>query len=820
MRWVQLEYVLKGIYLGLLLFVALQEPNIGGVELVALCTLGGLALALLLAATGKLRKGYRVRGKTFSFILFLLLESPELVYAGIVGGLAIGAHLIRRPGDESLMTASVVVGAFLGFVFGLLRRLRHRWGRMALVIVLAAGLAAAGLYYLNENPEHVTNKTLFGAHLLFGIPFFYVLTFAGRAEESEVEIGLICATAGAGLYLLNLTPAIRSIPFLVPVAVYYAYVTRVLPGLRVFKHGLRGHSHASVGKHREALTAFRRALELSPANKLAREGLWMVHRNMDLSQVGNDPEMLAMIDVDLCLGRAAALLIEAKPSEPRLQEARHLLDLVEKQRPVALPVVRYWRSVALLHQGQYEPAAQLLTQVIDPAQSPANDAHRQSVLFPAWQLALMGHGEMRTRVAEPQLEIPGRRLEAIAAVERQLKAEPEDGGAWDLKRLLYGSLTEAEYQTAGTDTPLPAFDYAYAQQLGLALIDDDGRWQRGAEYLRMAAHGLPVLGPSLFGQIAKAFERAGNAEGALHNYQLAQRAGRAVGPANLSDEDRKAFFHVVKHLGDTAAKAGDYDAAIDNYHLYTENENSGLETLRTLAELYERKGDPLSALRIVEKALIYDSGDKDLLQRKDKYYYSVTPEQLQAKLQWLRNAFDVPYCINKARSIVEAKNLSLEAMPDMAHWALHLAELAQVMEPANVTAMVLRARARLMRGERDEALVILEDLKCSKPEKFASGDDEDAWYVAHRLLGRMYMDELARPDLAIDAFLEFRKSAKSGADTLFRLGQAFEATGDMKKAARYYEQVTAYESHPLVSEAREALYRVQAETNRGVGSPE
>ena len=52
MRWLQLEYVFKGIYLGLLLFVALQEPSWAHVGLVALCTLGGLGLCLAGGAFG------------------------------------------------------------------------------------------------------------------------------------------------------------------------------------------------------------------------------------------------------------------------------------------------------------------------------------------------------------------------------------------------------------------------------------------------------------------------------------------------------------------------------------------------------------------------------------------------------------------------------------------------------------------------------------------------------------------------------------------------------------------------------------------------
>src|SRR5439155_1667499 len=82
--------------------------------------------------------------------------------------------------------------------------------------------------------------------------------------------------------------------------------------------------------------------------------------------------------------------------------------------------------------------------------------------------------------------------------------------------------------------------------------NDPARWQRGGEYLRMAARGLSAFGPTLFIQIAQANQRAGIIEGAWQNYELAKRAGRAVGPKNLSDEDRQAYFATVKTLGDAA----------------------------------------------------------------------------------------------------------------------------------------------------------------------------------------------------------------------------------------------------------------------------
>src|SRR5439155_26920085 len=104
MRWQQTEFLLKGVYLGLLVLVALQEPTWAQGAQTALITLGGLVLCLGIAAVQKLREGYRVRGRLVGFILFLILENPLLVYSGLVLGLTLGAYFIlNREMDETLL---------------------------------------------------------------------------------------------------------------------------------------------------------------------------------------------------------------------------------------------------------------------------------------------------------------------------------------------------------------------------------------------------------------------------------------------------------------------------------------------------------------------------------------------------------------------------------------------------------------------------------------------------------------------------------------------------------------------------------------------
>ena len=95
-----------------------------------------------------------------------------------------------------------------------------------------------------------------------------------------------------------------------------------------------------------------------------------------------------------------------------------------------------------------------------------------------------------------------------------------------------------------------------------------------------------------------------------------------------------------------------------------------------------------------------------------------------------------------------------------------------------------------------------------KPEKFAGGDDEEAWFLACQLLGDLYLNNLGRPDDAIACLQDYRKSPKAGARTYYRLGQAYEQKGDVARAVRCYQQVAAYDGNPLQPEAQDALYRL------------
>jgi tetratricopeptide (TPR) repeat protein len=810
------EYLLKGIFLGLVVYAALLQvgaPSSGTyadtLAPINLTALAGVGVALLLAAVVKLRQGYRARGRPLSFVLFLLLESPLLVYAGVLGGLLGGLYLNNYlhdlPLNTDLLLPCLGGGAALGVVFMLLRGIRKTEARLVAVFLVNAALAVGLLVWLTyDRPP--ADLTRFALQMLLGIPFFYLLTFTGQEEESEVEIGACCGLLGVGLWVLTYGQVqYQSFGYFLPLLLYIFYAIRVLPWLRVVKHAFRGMSHAAVGRYREALTAFRRALRLDPNNALAREGFWRVHRALDFEQLHNDPELLNLVDFDLCVERAGSLLVAGKPTADRMSEARRLLQLVLSQRADLAPAVEYWRAVADLHDQRYDEAETGLRNVLDPAHFGRDNPARRDVLMSAWRLALLLHPEMQRRVGEPEIAKPGRRMEAIAAVERHLAAAPNDGDAWGLKRLLYRDLSEDEYRQAAAEGQRPAFDHAYAAQLGLGLITDAEKWKRGAEYLRLAAEGLSMQATSLFVEIAKAQQRAGLDAESIPTFELARQAGRAVGPKNLSEAERKAYFATVKYLGDYALFHGDVIAALENYHLFTESENSGVETYRTLAELYEKKGDPLAAARATDQGLIYNPKDSDLLAKKGRYYYSITPEQLRERVDQVRVSFDTAYCLNEAKSILDGRR------SDDLEWldvAKHLLTLAAIVDPLSLTAKVLAARVRLRYGERDEAIAALEAVRTPKPEKFAGKEDEDAWFVSCQLLGDLYM-ETDRADLAVPCYNDFRKSVRSGAKTYFKLAQAYEKLGDAARAVKCYKQVAAYDGNPLAPDANDAISRLQ-----------
>lgn len=853
--WHRNEYILKGLFLGLWAFVALQVAvDREAVRVDLPWILGwvgfGLLLGLIAGTVLQFRRGARPWDNWAAFPMLVLLESPTFIYCGVVLGLTAGVFSGREfaepwagkvagwfgltfdqirhvtsaqfpdddprkgklPGDW--LGYCAFGGVLLGFGFYRLRQIADARWRFGLGLGIAAVCVYLGANYIGrlpglDGPDAPNVKFNLGVYILLGLPFFYLLTFCGEAEESEVEIMALCAALGVALDLMDFSGRFVSIggavAFLLPMTIYFVYATRVLPGLRVFKHVLRGYSYMNLGRLRESIYFFRRAVQLDPGSPLARAGMLALHNSLSPAVIDRDPGLAEILDFNLCLDRAQAYLIGGRvPAPAERAEADRFLGLVERNKPAYQARVDYLRAVSFTHAKNYDAAAETLAKLLSPETPNYHPGVRKQVLFPAWNLALLWSQEVERRVGWKELAKPGRRIEAIAAVERQLAADPQDSTAKELKTLLYSQLEESEFVAAAANGPPADFNYEYVEQLGLALVDDadPDRRDRGMAYLRIAGRGLPDRGPGIFKKLADVAERMGDAESTHAYLEQVKRCGAFVKPANLAPDQREVYFAALKKLADEADARGDYPSAVDDLRLYLAGGGRNeLETYRRLAELSGKAADPLNALLYAETGLTYSSSDADLLKKKDSYYYSVPEEKLQAAREQVAGYFDVPYCVRKAMAILNAKSDDL----DMLDWATHLSRLAQVMQPESNGVRLVRARCLLRRGEREAGIQILEDIREAKK---GSGDEEDAWYAATKIVGDLYLEELNRPDLAVKAYQDYKEYGKSGADTLFKLGKAYEAMGDQVNAAKFYNAVTAYEEHPRYWDAKEALQRL------------
>ena len=664
------EYLAKGVFLGLWSYLALLQPDAGTFARVLGWGLGGLALGLVAGVGLQLRRGFRPRANPPGFVLLVLLNSSYFLYAGLIGGFAWGVLSETDPPDGRawLVGAAAAAGALVGFGLHQLRQVKDWFYRFTLGLVLGGVCTYLAIHYLDQVPtlDGAASQRQFGIYLLLGLPFFYLLTLAGEAEESEVEIAAICTAGGTGLYLLRLDSKLPEnfdkLIFLIPILTYFVYSTKLLPALTTFKHNLRGYAYLSLGRYREALVSFARVLQLDRRNRLAADGVRKLMVSLDTRAIDDDTAKL--LPVEYCLETVTASLIGAEPpGEKSREDALRMLDIVARQRPDLIPRVRYLRAVGLAHGRQFDAAAAELAAVLDPAEQPG--PVRESVLFAAWDLALRVHPELVARLGQSELARPGRRLDAIATVERHLATQPQDPAGVMLKTELYSTLQEAEFLASSAPPAADVFNYDYVEQLGHALI-----------------------------------------------------------------------------------------------------------------------------------------ADPDLLAKKDSYYYSVSLERIRGVRDKVVTWFDIPYLVRKSKQVADQREVDAETLD----YGLHLARLARIVAPASHGAMLSEARLLLRKGDRDAGLSILEDVR-EQPR--GSGDEEDAWFLAVRMLGDLYLNEIDRPDLAVVCYSAYREYQKSGADTLFLLGQAYEKSGNLNAAIKSFESVSVYPQHPRFYEAAEAVRRLK-----------
>ncbi|MFM8271513.1 MAG: tetratricopeptide repeat protein, partial [Gemmata sp.] len=591
--WHRNEYILKGLFLGLWVFFALQVPqnstdawrDIGWI----LGWVGtGLAVGLALGTARLMRRGVKPWANLKAFPLLVLLESPLFIYSGVLIGLMCGvlsgrafAEPWARPLAEVFgltwgdIKHTPPVGDWLGYCafggallgFGLYRMRQMEAGGTRFLLggaVACVLVYLAGEYILEIRVPDLTDpdkKVSFfasadrrfnlGLYILLGLPFFYLLTFSGEAEESEVEIMTLCAGLGVSLHLTGIATLFPNIggatAFLVPVVLYFVYATRVLPGLRVFKHVLRGFSYMNLGQLGLAIRFFRRALELNPNSELATEGMHRLHNGVTLDTLNRYPELAEDLDFRLCLDRANSLLM-TPPAPHARDEAERFLALVEQKKPVYSARVDYLRVISLIHAKQYDSASDALGRLLSPETPGYHPTVRGALLFDAWSLAIDGPKNLSDRLGWPELNKPGRRMEAVAAVERKLAVDPNNEKAKEYRNVLYAQLQEGEF-VAATAAGLPKdFNYEYVEQLGLQMADDadPDRRERGLSYLRIAGRGLLARGPSIFKKLADVYERHGEAHTARVYLEQVKRSGREFGAGRLAKDQKEIYLNALR----------------------------------------------------------------------------------------------------------------------------------------------------------------------------------------------------------------------------------------------------------------------------------
>ncbi|MBL8823273.1 MAG: hypothetical protein JNJ77_11840 [Planctomycetia bacterium] len=803
------EYLTKGLTLSILGCLGWHNKIPATLIVLGLMLLG-LIVAFVLAARQAALQKIKPRTSWPQYLIYLMLEYPRMIYVGVLAGLLTGVLLITLVFSYwSFLDLSIAlaVGVGMGCLLIALRLIPQKLVRRIIIGALViSGTVFLYMYWgkqgwsLGEGTSPIT----LGVHLLLAVPLLYLLTIAGRTEETEIEIGLVCALLGIALLVL-VGPSFQIMAILLPTVIYLGYTHYLLKDMQAFKALLRGMGHAKQGATAEALTSFRRALHFSPQHRLARQELWKVHRQIDLRQVHQDERLLKLIDFDLCLQRARDLLFADAPTAEQIAEAKQLLDLVLVQKPALRPAVFYYRAVAHTHAREYDKAATVLRELLDASQfGPDEQTSRDGILLPAWQLALMQHDELRKRVGDPLL-ISGQLMTAIAVTEKASRENPDATDVKQLKARLYNDITLADYNREAGDSPTQQasdFDHKYVYEMGVERLDLPTAYRRGVELLAIAVRGQPKHAPAVWKLAADAAMKHDDPALLKQAQNEVKAWTKLLGVKEMSEESKVAYFATVKQMGEQAYHEGRLDDALENLILASEAPQSGADTLRMIAELYEKQGNVVQTMHYNEQCLLYDAKNPQYLERRDRCYISLTPDDINAHREKLGKLIDQSYLLKKSREILDAKNSGVEQY----EWAKHLSELLTAIAPERVAGWALIGRCFLRMGQSENGVKALEYAYHLGTQNKPSGDDLEQWYLASRILGDFYLKEQRFAE-AMECFKSFSQSTKSGADTHYKLGQCAEGLGQLAQAKKHYHSANMFD-HPQKYEVSQALERL------------
>lgn len=802
---ISIENILKGVFLGLLSVAATRSETVAQALGVFSISAAALVVALVFQSFRQRRNTKRSRGHLLASIILALLDNPATVFAFIVGGYAVGELYWQFPLLE--IVAASGAGAVVGVFWDTSLKIRQVWPRRLILLTLGisivAGIAALFHYGLVDT---VGSRYVVALTLVLGAVLFYVLTFAGRGEETEPEIAVICAGIALALAQLHLPYMARGLIVIVPMAVFVVYCERIRRHLVVFKHVLRGLSHEQEGDLRNALFWYRQALQRNPKSELAVAGNWRVHRKIDLASLAEDDEIVKMIDPIVCLDRARSLLSKSQPSEVELEEAGKLLDIVQCRRQDLPQTIGHERlHVAVLaRDGQTAMGVARQLVELEPPAAIALPDHELDALFRTWSKLLQD--PLLVSSGGPELLNEADYLfRFLATLESRLRQAPQDQQAQSFKAFVYDKLSLELYENYLRDheeDSLDWLDYRFCHQKA-RLFATEGEPARAVDFLRIAEMGLPHDRLILWTEIAELHAQQQSVE-ATTWYERVKDLGMQLGPKQLADDQAKPFYRAVRVLGERAIAEQRWQDAIENFQILADWSQTGIATLETLKDLYEKTGDTVLAIRPVEIALQYslkESQRKQWAAEKARLYAAVTAEMVTPKLSLVGKYFDFNYCYRRAKRLFEEK----QPTEDIIHF-LDLAALGGERFLLNVNYLLGRSYYR--QGNIDDAVLCLEQVKSNRPAHFDDDEQKDAYYSACRLLGDLYLDQRNEPAKAVECYSIYKDYTKSGAETLYRLGCAYEANGQPAHARKWYDMVLVYPGHPRAEDAKRALAKL------------
>lgn len=803
-RWLLSEYLLKGLYLGLACQAALSVRSFRDVAVVVF---GSLAAPLLVVVAALIRLPFRgsARGDSFARIILALIDHPFLIHAGIPIGVISAFVYLGWSIPYTLLAAAIglLIGGGVYALVSLRKRVLRR-GAMTIALLSVLGFVILAVSTGRFTPSG--SGGIVALSLACSAIVLYLLTFSGRSEETELDIGMICLLLSLALGSMDTAPTIRSIVLLGPVGLYVVYCERIRKQFVVFKHVVRAMDQERRGNWRDALIAYRLALASDPKSELASAGSWRVHRQIDPQQIVGQDDLISLIDPDACLMRATSLIRSNQPSKENILEAQQLLEIVDRREPNRHWTIELRRIDALLAENRIEEARlrAKAVAVVDPRSLPEFPTIEVESLFQLWT-NLLRQPELLS-VGTTLLEEQHAVFDVIAVIEERLSREPNDQTARDFKPFLYRKVDRSAFdrfsQRWGGEA-FARFDFRYCRDVAIELSNESTA--HATELFWIAREGLPDEQLSLLFRIAQ-MTQSRDPDQAFTLFRQVRDEARTRGISSLSRAEREALDESVKRLALDAEEKGNISEAITNWEVFATSDRSGVNTRRRLQSLYESLGDRLNAVRHLQAALAYDLPEKEaktFRAEKTALYAAISPDELRPRLSEVERFFDFDFCYRRALELFEAKGADEEVM--------HFIELAEL-GGTKLLRLVnfLLGRLHLRRGDDRAAALCLEQTAAEPPKQFRNDEEKKAYFRACRTLGELYVERLGEPERGIKYLSIFKDNAESGADTLYLLAKAYEGAGQMKAARKWYDMVLVYPSHPRAAAAKEALSRLSA----------